>query len=198
MTDYEIPPEAEPLRLFGDWLEAARGCGLREPTAMSLATVDEAGCPDVRIVLLKQFDERGFVFYTNMASAKARQLESNPQAALCFHWDPLARQVRVRGKVTRVSDAEADAYFATRDRGSRIGAWASAQSQPLTGRTELDARIAEMERRFPDEAPRPPHWSGYRLLHEVIEFWQGRAHRLHDRVQYRMGPGGWERTLLYP
>ena len=190
----------DPLVLFQQWLADARACkAIDEPTAMTLGTVDEAGYPAVRVVLLKGCDERGFVFYTNLHSPKARQLERHPRAALCFHWMPLERQIRVTGSVEPVSAAEADAYFASRPRLSQIGAWASSQSQPLAGRFELESRIARYTARFHvGKVPRPPFWSGFRLEPKDIEFWLKQPYRLHDRVRYARTDHGWERQRLYP
>jgi len=191
----------DPLALFSDWLAAAREKEPNDPNAVALATADEAGMPDVRMVLLKEFDARGFVFYTNTQSIKGRQLGVNPQAALCFHWKSLRRQVRLRGTVSPVSDAEADAYFASRARDSRIGAWASHQSQPLESRFALQKEIARYAARFGvSEVPRPPHWTGYRLAPSRIEFWRDRPFRLHDRLVFeRAEPGStWTTERLYP
>ena len=182
-------------------LDAAHATDDREPTAMTLATADARGRISSRIVLLKGLDARGFVFYTNYASAKAAQLAAHPQAALCLHWKNLRDgiQVRVEGVVEKTSVAESDAYFASRPRASQIGAWASLQSQKLAGRAELDARIAAVEQRYADgDVPRPPHWGGYRLVPDMIELWFGQRARLHDRVHYALVDGKWTRQLLYP
>lgn len=188
-----------PIDRFGELLERAMQSDILEPTAMALATVGESGAPSLRMVLLKGFDERGFTFFTNLGSRKARELEVNPVAALCFHWQPLEVQVRVEGRVEPVSTAEADDYFATRPRGSQIGAWASRQSQLLARREELQERIAEVEARFHGEPiPRPAFWSGFRVVPERIEFWYGRASRLHDREVFSRGTDGWTTESLYP
>lgn len=175
-----------------------RAC-LPEPTAMSLGTVGADGQPSVRVVLLKHVDERGFVFYTNFTSRKGRELRANPRASLCFHWQPLRLQVRVDGMAEVVSDAEADAYFATRARASRIGAWASLQSAPLASDAELEARVQDMETRFAGgDVPRPPHWSGFRVVPSRIEFWTNRDFRLHERRVYERTDGEWSVGRLYP
>jgi pyridoxamine 5'-phosphate oxidase len=172
---------------------------LPEPTAMMLATVGDDGQPSLRVVLLKSVDERGFVFYTNYESRKGRELLAHPKAALCFHWQPLERQVRIEGKAEPVAPEEADAYFATRARLSQIGAWASNQSRPLANDDELDARVREMEKRFAGGAvPRPPHWSGFRVVPRRIEFWRNRAFRLHERLVYEREEKNWRVTRLYP
>jgi pyridoxamine 5'-phosphate oxidase len=192
---------AEPFRLFADWLEDAGESEPNDPSAVALATVDADGLPDVRMVLLKGFDERGFDFYTNFESAKGREILGSMKAALCFHWKSLRRQVRVRGPVEVVSDAEADAYYATRPRGSRIGAWASKQSRPLESRFALEKAVAEYTARYAiGDIPRPKHWSGFRIVPQTIEFWHDRPFRLHDRVVFsrRADAGGWEKTRLYP
>jgi pyridoxamine 5'-phosphate oxidase len=190
---------ADPLGLFADWLAEAK---LKEPNdahAMALATADASGLPDVRMVLLKDFDERGFVFFTNLESAKGQELAANPQAALLFHWKSLRRQVRLRGAVESVSAEEADAYFATRARSSQIGAWASDQSRPMPGRHALEKRVAEFGLKFGlSPPPRPPFWSGFRIVPQVIEFWRDRPFRLHERLQYAKVAGGWSTQRLYP
>lgn len=189
----------EPSALFETWLKAAGETELNDPHAMSLATVDSAGLPDVRIVLLKGLDARGFVFYTNEQSAKGQQLSGQGKAALCFHWKSQKRQVRVRGEVKPVSGEESDAYFASRARGSRIGAWASDQSRPVADRETLMAKTAEVEARFEGEdVPRPDHWYGWRVKPDSIEFWQDGAFRLHDRIVFRRAAKGWSKTRLYP
>ncbi|HEX8695149.1 MAG TPA: pyridoxamine 5'-phosphate oxidase [Longimicrobium sp.] len=193
---------AEPFRRFGELLERAVAGGLPEPTAMALATATAEGRPSVRMVLLKGHDERGFVFYTNLESRKARELRENPYAALCFHWVAMGVQVRVEGRVEPVSDAEADAYYASRPRGSRIGAWASKQSAPLAEYADLVRRVEELEARYGEgEIPRPPFWSGFRLVPGRIEFWFGRPSRLHERELYTLADGDpprWTKELLYP
>ncbi|HEX2092057.1 MAG TPA: pyridoxamine 5'-phosphate oxidase [Longimicrobiaceae bacterium] len=194
------PPD--PFVRFGALLERARRTDLPEPTALALTTVGPEGRPSTRMVLLKGFDEHGFVFYTNLQSRKAREIGGNPWVALCFHWQPLEAQVRIEGRAEAVSDAEADDYFATRPRGSQIGAWSSLQSSPLPSRAELDARIRETEERFAGrEVTRPPFWSGFRVVPDRIEFWSGRPSRLHDRDVYVRDPGsrgGWSVHHLYP
>jgi pyridoxamine 5'-phosphate oxidase len=189
----------DPYALFQSWLDAASADEPNDPNAMTLATCDGAGMPSARMVLLKGIDARGFVFYTNTESHKGRDLAQNPRAALLFHWKSLHRQVRIDGAVEPVSAAEADAYYATRPRLSRLGAWASAQSRPLASRAELEANLAAMQARYPDEAiPRPPHWSGYRVLPARFEFWQDMPFRLHDRMVYTPAPGGWAMQRLFP
>jgi pyridoxamine 5'-phosphate oxidase len=190
----------DPFIRFTQLLESAARADIAEPTAMTLATADARGRPSARMVLLKGVDEAGFVFYTNRESRKARDLAENPWAALCFHWHPIESQVRVEGFVREVDAAEADAYFATRPRGSQIGAWASLQSQPLRRYRDLEDRVEELYARFGDGAiPRPPYWSGYRLTPERLEFWSGRPSRLHEREVYSRGPSGeWVVELLYP
>lgn len=189
----------EPFALFGDWLALARERELNDANAVALATADATGLPDCRMVLLKDFDARGFVFYSNAESAKGRQLAENPQAALLFHWKSLRRQVRARGQVEAVTAEEADAYFASRAREARIGAWASDQSRPLPARFALEKRVAEYGLRFGlGEVPRPPHWTGWRLMPEQIEFWRDRPFRLHDRLQFVRAGAGWTCSRLYP
>ena len=188
-----------PLELFANWLADATAKEPNDPNAMALATVDEDGLPDVRMLLLKDAGPDGFVFYTNLQSAKGRQLAANPQAALLFHWKSLRRQVRVRGKVTPVTEAESDAYFATRARASQIGAWASDQSRPLPDRLALEKRVAEVGLKFGlAKVPRPPHWSGFRLTPSWIEFWRDRPFRLHERLVFERAEGGWTTQRLFP
>jgi len=195
-------PPADPIAHFTVLLAEARRVDrtlLPEPTAMTLATVDDAGHPSARIVLLKDVDARGFVFYTNYESRKGRELLAHPWAALCFHWQPMERQVRVEGPVERVSDSEADAYFASRARMSRIGAWASRQSATLESDAELQRRVQEVEARFAGgEVPRPPNWSGFRVVPQRIEFWRGRPYRLHERLLYERDDTGWRVRRLFP
>ncbi len=189
-----------PFTLFEQWFKNAQESEPEDPNAMALATVDETGLPDVRMVLLKGYDEAGFVFYTNLKSRKGVELAANPRAALCLHWKSLRRQIRIRGRVELVSDAEADDYFQSRSRMSRIGAWASRQSQPVESRFALEKAVAVQTTRFAAGAiPRPDFWSGYRIVPETIEFWRGAAFRLHDRVLFRReAAGNWSRTRLYP
>ncbi len=192
---------AEALVTFRDLLDEARAAGDPEPTAMTVATCDASGRPSARTVLLKDFDDRGFVFYTNFNSRKGQQLRANPQAALLFLWKTLRYQVqaKIEGAVQPVSAAEADAYFASRPRASQIGAWASLQSETLDARATLDARIADLEREFEGrEVTRPPHWSGFRVVPDMIEFWYGVPARLHDRHHYERVDGEWTKRLLYP
>lgn len=199
--DESIFDRDEPIALFVDWLQAARASEPNDPNAMTLATIDHEGRPDARIVLLKDVDARGFTFFSNQESAKGEQLWAHPQAALLFHWKSLRRQVRVRGAIEMVEPAEADAYFATRARESRIGAWASDQSRPLDSRETLEARVAEQTGRFEGlDVPRPDRWTGWRLIPSQVEFWRDRPFRLHDRLRFdREGEGeGWRRTRLWP
>ncbi len=189
----------DPLALFERWLGEAVAAGLPEPNAMTLATTGPDGQPSARVVLLKGFDAEGFVFYTSYDSRKGRQLAERPRAALVFWWAALERQVRVEGAAERVPAAASDAYFARRPRGSRLGAWASDQSRPLPNRAALERRLAEAEARFAEgEVPRPEHWGGFRVRPARIEFWQGRPNRLHDRLEYVAGAGGWRVGRLAP
>ena len=189
----------KPFEIFKSWLKDAQATDMKEPTAMSLATVDQKGRPSVRIVLLKQVTSAGFVFYTNLESDKGQDLLTNPHAALCFHWMPLEKQVRIQGLVERVSDEDADEYFASRNRGSRIGAWASLQSRPLQYRGELEKRVAQFTAKFTlGKIPRPEYWSGFRVIPERIEFWAAKPFRLHDRQVYVRKGAGWDLLRLFP
>ena len=194
-----IPEDRDPVDLFSEWYAGAENCGLKEPTAVMLATADAEGRPSARMVLLKGYDAAGFVIYTNLESRKGQQLSANPNAALCFHWMPLGRQVRIEGAVTLVSDAEADAYFSSRPRDSQIGAWASSQSAPLKGMLALERQVAKFALKFGvSKVPRPEHWSGFRLVPERIEFWQHRASRLHERLLFERSGEDWAKQRLYP
>ncbi len=191
--------DADPFALFNEWLREAVAKEPNDANAMSLATVDAAGLPDVRMVLLKDADDRGFVFYSNVGSAKGRELTANPRAALLFHWKSLRRQVRIRGDVTTVTAEEADAYWATRARPAQLGAWASEQSRPLPDRLAFEKKIAEFGLKFGlGKAPRPPHWSGWRIVPQSIEFWRDRPFRLHERLQFVRAADGWTTERLYP
>jgi pyridoxamine 5'-phosphate oxidase len=194
-----LSEDADPIELFQRWYADAHDCGLAEPTAVALATADADGVPSVRMMLLKGVDANGFVFYTNLGSDKAHDLAANPRAALCFHWMPLKRQVRVKGTVQPVSDEEADAYFASRARESRLGAWASRQSQPLEGMLALERRVAKFAARYPiGDIPRPDFWSGFRLHPSSIEFWMQKPFRLHERIRYERTDDGWRAQRLFP
>lgn len=189
----------DPIARFSDWLADAEASEPNDPNAVAVATVDADGQPSVRMVLLKGLGPDGFVFYTNQQSRKADDLRAQPRAALLFHWKTLRRQVRVEGAVTTVSESEADEYFASRSRTSRLGAWASEQSRPLSDRATLEDRLADMTKRFEGvDVPRPPHWSGYRVAPERIEFWSDGTHRLHDRELYVRTAEGWATSRLYP
>lgn len=194
------PSQPNPLTRFHEWLRDAERHEPVNPNAVSLATATPDGFPSVRMVLLKDADEQGFVFYTNLESRKAQDLDANPRAALCFYWKSLGRQVRVEGTVEPVSETEADDYFASRPRGSQIGAWASRQSRPLASRSKLKREVARYSVRFGmGRIPRPPYWSGYRVLPQRIEFWEERAFRLHDRIAFhRQDSGGWRTERLFP
>jgi pyridoxamine 5'-phosphate oxidase len=203
--EYRRPPlrergsPAAPLPMLSRWLRAAARAGVPEPTAGALGTADRAGRPSVRFVLLKGADARGVTFFTNYGSAKARALAARPRAAFTLWWPQLARQVRIEGRVERVSDAESDAYFAQRPRGARLGAWASPQSRRIAGREVLERRRAAIAARFAGrDVPRPPDWGGYRIQPDSIEFWQGRPDRMHDRLRYRRSRGRWVRERLAP
>jgi pyridoxamine 5'-phosphate oxidase len=197
----DFTESADPFALFNAWFAEAKASEPNDPDAMALATVDATGLPDVRMVLLKQADARGFVFYTNEQSTKGGELASNPKAALVLHWKSIRRQIRVRGAIERVSTAEADAYFASRSRESRIAAMASDQSRPLDSRKTFEARVAELQKKYEGkDVPRPAHWGGYRIVPGEIEFWQDRPHRMHDRIRFTRdsAAAAWKKTRLYP
>ena len=195
----ESGADTDPIAQFRRWFDAALVADLHEPNAMTLATATPEGRPSARIVLLKGFDERGFVFYTSYEGRKGRELETNPNCALVFYWGELERQVRVEGRVSRIPEEESDEYFGSRPRGSQLGAWASEQSRPVEGRDALEERLRNLEAEYEGrELPRPPFWGGYRVEPEVIEFWQGRENRLHDRLVYRRSGGSWMRERLQP
>lgn len=198
-ADETIFERSDPFALFIEWLEAAKASEPNDANAMTLATVDAEGMPDARMVLLKDVDAHGFTFFSNRESAKGEQLWAQPSAALLFHWKSLRRQVRVRGVIERVSDAEADAYFASRARESRIGAWVSDQSRPLDSRAVLEARVAEKTAGFDgQDVPRPERWTGWRVVPKQIEFWRDRPFRLHDRLRFDREGEAWRRTRLWP
>ena len=198
-ADETMFERSEPFALFAEWLEAAKAAEPNDANAMTLATLDAEGAPDARIVLLKDVDARGFTFFSNQESAKGEQLWAHPSAALVFHWKSLRRQVRVRGVVEPVAAAEADAYFASRARESRIGAWASDQSRPLASREALEAGVAAQAARFEgEEVPRPERWIGWRVAPQQIEFWRDRSFRLHDRLRFEREGDGWKQTRLWP
>jgi pyridoxamine 5'-phosphate oxidase len=196
----ESDTDPNPIQQFRTWFDEALATNLHEPNAMVVATATPDGRPSARVVLLKGFDERGFVFYTNYEGRKSRELEANPYAALLFYWGELERQVRLEGRVGRIPEEESDAYFAGRPRGSQLGAWASEQSRPIKDRGALKKRLRELEAEYESrEVPRPPFWGGYRVEPETMEFWQGRENRLHDRLVYRRSEdGGWGRERLQP
>ena len=199
LRDGDVLDGDDPWAIFRAWMAEAERSEPNDPTAMALATADADGFPNVRMVLLKGADERGFVFYTNLESNKGRELAENPKAALVFHWKSLRRQIRARGTVTQVSDEEADAYFASRPRDSRIGAWASQQSRPLESRFALEKAVALYAAKHAiGEIPRPSYWTGFRIAPVSLEFWQDRPFRLHDRVAFTKGPSGWTKARLYP
>ena len=201
LTSGDFTEENEPFTLFGTWLKDAEASEINDPNAVALATVDENGLPNVRMVLLKEFDTRGFVFYTNFESQKGREILGQKKAAMCFHWKSLRRQVRLRGEVEVVSDEEADVYYRSRPLGSRIGAWASKQSRPLESRFALEKAVAEYTARYAlGDVPRPAHWSGFRIRPISIEFWHDRKFRLHDRIEFRRETvdSPWTKVRMYP
>jgi pyridoxamine 5'-phosphate oxidase len=196
LDERDVDPD--PLAQFGKWLDEAIRAEALEPTAMNLATVDARGRPAGRIMLLKGVDERGFVFFTNYGSRKGHDLAAHPSAALTFLWKELERQVRIEGAIEKVDAADSDAYYAVRPLGSRIGAWASPQSEVVESRAWLEARVQDFSAKYGDDPPRPPHWGGYRVIPDALEFWQGRQSRLHDRIAYRLANGKWTLSRLAP
>jgi pyridoxamine 5'-phosphate oxidase len=197
LREADLAPD--PIEQFRRWFDEAIAAGLHEPNAMTVATSTPDGRPSARVVLLKGFDERGFVFYTNYEGRKGRELAENPYCALVFYWGELERQVRIEGRASRVPGEESDAYYESRPRGSRLGAWASAQSREVGDRTTLEEGLRSLEAEYEGrDVPRPPFWGGYRVEPEAVEFWQGRENRLHDRLVYRRAPGGWEVVRLQP
>ncbi|MFN3719596.1 MAG: pyridoxamine 5'-phosphate oxidase [Rhizobium rhizophilum] len=199
LTTGDFTEVSEPFALFATWLKDAEASEINDPNAVALATVDADGLPNVRMVLLKGFDVRGFVFYTNFESQKGQEILGQKKAAMCFHWKSLRRQIRLRGEVEVVSDAEADEYYQSRPLGSRIGAWASKQSRPLEGRFALEKAVAEYTAKYAlGNVPRPPHWSGFRIIPSSIEFWHDRKFRLHDRIEFRRDGDGWSKVRMYP
>jgi pyridoxamine 5'-phosphate oxidase len=188
----------DPIAQLQQWLDEAIAAGLPEPTAMTVATASPDGVPSARMVLLRGLDERGLAFFTNRQSAKGRELAANPRAAAVLHWQPLGHQVRVTGPVEQVSDEESDAYFAGRPRGSQLAAWASSQSEEIDSRQVLEDEVAVLETRYPEVVPRPPHWGGFRIIPETVEFWTHRENRLHDRVRYTRDGAAWRSAVLAP